>query len=153
MTAVSAGILCYRHAAHGVEVLIAHPGGPFWAKRDNGAWTIPKGELDRDEDPWEGAIREFREEIGVDLAGSPKVALGTVTQRSGKLVHAFAVEYDLDPERITSNPVRMEWPRGSGRTIEFPEVDRVAWVDPETALLKLNAAQTDFISRLLRDAL
>jgi len=147
---VSAGILCFRRVDHGVEVLVAHPGGPFWARRDEGAWTIPKGELQQGEAPLAGAVREFHEETGVDVAGRNAVPLGTVTQRSGKIVHAFAVECDLDPAAIESNPVQLEWPRGSGKTIEFPEIDRVAWVSPETALLKLNPAQADFIPRLLR---
>lgn len=153
MTAVSAGILCFRRRDHGIEVLVAHPGGPFWAHRDDGAWTIPKGELDDAEDPLAGALREFREETGFDLGARIALPLGTVTQRSGKVVHGFAVECDLDPETIESDPVQIEWPRGSGTIIEFPEIDRVAWVKPETALLKLNPAQADFIPRLLRDVL
>ncbi len=148
----SAGILLYRVAEQGPEVLIAHMGGPFWSSRDEGAWTIPKGEYGMDDDPLETARREFAEELGSPAPDDDPVLLGEVRQSGGKVVTAWALEGDLDPAGIRSNTFTTEWPPGSGRTREFPEIDRVAWVDPGTARRKLVAAQAAFVDRLL-DAL
>ncbi len=109
-------------------MLIAHPGGPFWARKDDGAWSIPKGEYDADEDPWQAARREFAEELGSPAPDGPRVELGEVRQSGGKIVTAFAVQADLDLTDARSNTVELEWPRGSGRMLEFPEIDRVEWV-------------------------
>src|SRR5437667_3084746 len=122
----SAGILMYRRSGDGIEVLLVHPGGPFWRKRDLGAWSIPKGELGDGEDPEAAARREFAEELGSEAAG-PVQPLGQVRQRAGKLVHAYALEGDLDVSRVRSNEIAIEWPPRSGRTIRFPEIDRAAW--------------------------
>jgi predicted NUDIX family NTP pyrophosphohydrolase len=145
--AVSAGLLLYRRAAHGLEIFLAHPGGPFWSKRDEHAWTIPKGLVDEGEDLLDAARREFHEETGIAPIG-PFVSLGSIKQKAGKVVHAWAWEGDADPDRIVSNTMRTEWPRGSGRWIEFPEVDRCRWFDAETARTKMNAAQSELIGRL-----
>jgi len=144
----SAGILLYRRADAGLEVFLAHPGGPFWARRDDGAWTIPKGEIEATEDPLDTAKREFEEETGVRLDGT-FTSLGEIRQKGGKLVLAWVLERDLDATSIRSNKVSMEWPRGSGRTIEFPEVDRCAWFTIETARTKINPAQVAFLERLI----
>ncbi len=145
---VSAGILLYRLSGDTLEVLLAHPGGPFWANKDLGAWSLPKGEAEPGEDLLSVAKREFREELGVAPPGGPFVPLGAVTQRSGKEVHAWACEGDFDPRRLASNTFVMEWPRGSGRAAEFPEIDRVAWFSLEEARREVNAAQADFLDRL-----
>ena len=144
---VSSGLLLFRRAARGIEVFLAHPGGPFWTKRDAGAWTIPKGLVQDGEDLLDAAIREFGEETGIDPAG-PFIPLGAVTQKAGKTVHAWAWQGDANALAITSNTVRTEWPRGSGKWITFPEVDRCAWFDPQTARVKLNSAQAELIDRL-----
>src|SRR5262245_28795145 len=146
---VSAGLLLYRRTAAGVEVFLAHPGGPFWADRDAGAWTIPKGLINAGEEPLAAARREFEEETGVRPVG-PFAPLGSVRQRAGKTVHAWAWEGDADPATVTSNTMQTEWPRGSGRWLTFPEVDRCAWFDPPTARTKINAAQARFIDELER---
>jgi predicted NUDIX family NTP pyrophosphohydrolase len=143
----SAGLLLYRRAPGGLEVFLAHPGGPFWLKRDAGAWTIPKGVAEQGEDILAAACREFEEETGIHPAG-PFLSLGSIRQKAGKLVHAWAWEGDADPERVTSNTMQTEWPRGSGRMLTFPEVDRCAWFDPPAAREKLNSAQAEFIDRL-----
>ena len=144
---VSAGLLLYRHAGGGFEVLLAHPGGPFWARRDAGAWSIPKGLVEEGEDVLTAACREFEEETGLRPTG-PFLPLGSVRQKAGKLIHAWAWQGDADPSRLTSNLMRTEWPRGSGRWLRFPEVDRCAWFGPQTARQKLNPAQTAFVDRL-----
>jgi predicted NUDIX family NTP pyrophosphohydrolase len=144
---VSAGLLLFRRSAAGIEVFLAHPGGPFWAKRDAGAWTIPKGLVDEGEDLLDAAHREFYEETGMKAPG-PFVALGSVMQKSGKIVYAWACEGDADPAAAVSNTVSTEWPRGSGRVLTFPEVDRCAWFDLTTARTKLNPAQAELIERL-----
>jgi predicted NUDIX family NTP pyrophosphohydrolase len=132
-----------------VEVLLVHPGGPFWAKRDDGAWSVPKGEHRADEDPLAAAVREFREEIGVDPpADASPVFLGELRQPSGKRVKAFALEGDLDVGTIRSNTFAIEWPPGSGATREFPEVDRAGWFDLEAARRKLVPGQVGFLDRL-----
>jgi predicted NUDIX family NTP pyrophosphohydrolase len=141
----SAGILLRR----GDEVLLVHPGGPFWAKKDAGAWSIPKGEYEEGDDPRACALREFEEELGTALpAGTELVELGTVKQKSGKVITAFAAEGDLDPEAITSNTFEIEWPPRSGRMQAFPEVDRAAWFSIAEAREKLNPAQAEFLVRL-----
>jgi predicted NUDIX family NTP pyrophosphohydrolase len=146
-TTGSAGLLLYRRTGDELEVLLAHPGGPFWTHRDAGAWSIPKGLVDVGEEPLAAACREFEEETGLRPTG-PFLALGRVRQKAGKLIQAWAWEGDADPARLTSNLMRTEWPRGSGRWLRFPEVDRWAWFDPQTAREKLNAAQAAFIDRL-----
>jgi predicted NUDIX family NTP pyrophosphohydrolase len=146
---VSSGILLYRLTPCGeVEVLIAHMGGPFWQRKDAGAWSIPKGEHALDEDPLECARREFAEELGVPVPPGEAVALGAVTQSGGKRVTVWAVRGDLDPQSTVSNTFEMEWPRGSGRMRSFPEVDRVAWVDLGEARRLLVAGQVVFLDRL-----
>jgi predicted NUDIX family NTP pyrophosphohydrolase len=131
------------------EVLLVHPGGPFWARKDAGAWSIPKGEHDEGDDPRACARREFEEELGSPLpAGAELAELGAVKLKSGKQVTAFAVEGDLDADTITSNTFSMEWPPRSGRTREFPEVDRAGWFDLDTAREKLNPAQAELLVRL-----
>jgi predicted NUDIX family NTP pyrophosphohydrolase len=146
---VSAGILLYRRRAEAVELLLAHPGGPIWANRDDGAWSLPKGEADDAGDYLEVARREFEEEIGVPPRCNEPQPLGSVTQKSGKVVFGWACEGDVDPTRQRSNTFSMEWPPRSGRIQEFPEVDRVEWFPPETARHKLNPAQAVFVDRLL----
>lgn len=145
----SAGLLLYRRRGEDVEVLIAHPGGPLWARKDDGAWTIPKGLFEPDEEPEAAARREFAEEIGSPAPAGPVIELGEVTQASGKVVAAFAVEGDIDSSTVVSNTFEMVWPPRSGKLQSFPEVDRAEWVDPETARVKLNPAQVAFVDRLL----
>lgn len=146
----SAGLLVYRPAANGLDVFLVHPGGPFWAKKDAGAWTIPKGELASDEDPLACAQREFTEETGFVVEG-PFASLGTVRQAGGKLVHGFTAAANFDPAKIVSNTFKLQWPPKSGRWAEFPEVDRADWFSLEAAAAKLNPAQIEFLTRL-RDA-
>lgn len=144
----SAGILLYRHRNE-LEVLLVHPGGPFWARKDVGAWSIPKGEY-TDEDPLQAALREFEEELGTRLepADDAGLDLGEVRQKAGKIVRAFALEGELDPAAITSATFEAEWPPRSGRTQEFPEVDRAEWFDTADARVRLNPAQVAFLDRL-----
>ena len=144
---VSAGLLLYRRTGDELEVLLAHPGGPFWAHRDVGAWILPKGLVAGSEELLAAACREFEEETGVHPTG-PLLPLGSVRQKAGKLIYAWAWEGDADPAQLTSNLMRTEWPRGSGRWLRFPEVDRCAWFDPQTAREKLNPAQAAFVDRL-----
>lgn len=144
---LSAGLLLFRRTNHGVEVLLAHPGGPFWAKRDAGAWTLPKGEVGPDEDPLDAARREFHEETG-GHAAPPFIPLGEIIQRAGKRVVAWACSGDLDPHGITSNTLTIEWPRGSGRSITFPEIDRCEWFRLDEAARRINPAQSAFLERL-----
>lgn len=144
---ISAGLLLFRQMNGTLEVFLAHPGGPFWAKRDQGAWTVPKGVINDGEDPLAAAQREFQEETGV-VPNPPFLPLGSVRQRAGKTVHAWAWEGDADASTITSNTMRCEWPRGSGRYVVVPEIDRCEWFDPETARRKINPAQVEFIDRL-----
>jgi predicted NUDIX family NTP pyrophosphohydrolase len=147
----SAGLLMYRRRGDRVEVLLAHPGGPFWAKKDLGAWSIPKGELDSDEDPLLAAQREFEEETGVVPAGS-FIALGEAKQAGGKIVAAWAVEGDCDVSGLKSNTFSMEWPPRSGRMAEFPEVDRWEWFSLDEAREKILAGQKIFLERLVEMA-
>jgi predicted NUDIX family NTP pyrophosphohydrolase len=150
MTArMSAGILLFRRTAAGaIEVLLAHMGGPYWAGKDDGAWSIPKGEYDADEPPWDAARREFAEEIGQPAPDGPPLDLGSVTQRNGKVVTAYALEGDLDPEAMHSNTFELEWPPRSGRMQTFPEMDRAAWFAPDVARAKALASQGELILRL-----
>ncbi len=145
--AVSAGLLLFRRTPAGLEVLLAHPGGPFWARRDAGAWTIPKGLVEPDEDRLAAARREFHEETGI-TAQPPFHPLGAVKQKSGKTVHAWAWEGNADADTIVSNTARTEWPRNSDRWITFPEVDRCAWFGLDDARAKMNSAQAALIARL-----
>jgi predicted NUDIX family NTP pyrophosphohydrolase len=147
MPRTSAGLLLYRRTASGIEVFLVHPGGPFWAKKDAGAWSIPKGEYLPGEDPLAAARREFAEETGIVLDGEA-VDLGSVKQAGGKIVRAWAIEGDCDAGAIRSNTFALEWPPRSGRQQEFPEVDRAAWFDLETAEEKILKGQLDFIRRL-----
>jgi predicted NUDIX family NTP pyrophosphohydrolase len=148
---VSAGILLYRSRGDVSELLLVHPGGPFWAKRDLGAWSIPKGEVAEGEDPLECALRELHEELGPapELESGDLLELGSVRQKGGKRVHAWAGEGDFDPADLRSNSFSMEWPPRSGERREFPEVDRAEWFEPERAREKILPAQVAFIERLL----
>jgi predicted NUDIX family NTP pyrophosphohydrolase len=144
----SAGILLHRRGEAGVEVLLVHPGGPFWARKDLGAWSIPKGELDEGEDPRACAVREFAEETGTQLPDGALDDLGSVKLKSGKVVVAFAVAGDLDPATVVSNTFELEWPPRSGRTQTVPEIDRAEWFGLDAAREKLNPAQAAFVDRL-----
>ena len=147
----SAGVLLYRHQGAAVEFLLVHPGGPFWAKRDAGAWSIPKGEIEQGEETRACALRELREELGPapQLEPAELVEIGAIKQRSGKTVEAWAAEADFDPERLESIGFEMEWPPRSGKRQEFPEVDRAGWFEPEQARAKIIPAQAPFIDRVL----
>lgn len=147
----SAGILLYRLAGDGPELLLAHPGGPFWAKRDAGAWTVPKGEVEAGEDELACALRELGEELGpaLELDRGSLVSLGEVRQRSGKEVAAWAAAGALEPAALVSNEFELEWPPRSGRRQRFPEVDRVGWFAPAAAREKLLPAQLPLLDRLL----
>jgi predicted NUDIX family NTP pyrophosphohydrolase len=145
---LSAGLLLYRVGQDGLEVMLVHMGGPFWAHKDAGAWSIPKGEHERSEEPLEAARREFAEETGLSAPTREPIDLGTVKQPSGKLIHAFAVEGDADVSAIRSNSFELEWPKGSGRVQEFPEVDRAHWFELERARTKLVKGQVPFLETL-----
>ncbi len=149
MAKVSAGVLLYRLSNGDIQVLIAHPGGPFWARKDDGAWSIPKGEYNDGEDPWDAARREFAEELGLAVPDGERADLGEVRQSGGKVVTVFAVRSDLDVTAARSNTFELEWPRGSGRVQEFPEVDRVAWCSVDEARIKLLKSQQPVLDRLL----
>jgi predicted NUDIX family NTP pyrophosphohydrolase len=149
----SSGILLYRNREDGeTEFLLVHPGGPYWAKRDDAAWSIPKGGIEPEEDSREAALRELDEELG---AGAPRlepgelIDLGSIRQRAGKVVDAWAAEGAFDPADLDSNTFAMEWPPKSGREVEFPEVDRAEWFDLATARRKVLPAQAEFLDRLL----
>ncbi len=146
---VSAGILLYRRSAGGIELLLGHPGGPYFATRDLGEWSIPKGEVEEGEDLEVVARREFREETGCQPPAGPAIPLGTVRQKGGKLVHAWALEGDLDPATARSNTFTMQWPPESGTWISVPEIDRVAWFTPAEARRRIKETQIPFIDRLL----
>lgn len=146
--AISAGLILFRRSAErGLEIFLAHPGGPFWANRDAGAWTIPKGVVEDGEDLLDAARREFNEETGIVAAG-PFIPLGSIKQKAGKTVHAWAWEGDADASTITSNFTTTEWPRGSGKTLTFAEIDRCQWFDAKTAIEKMNPAQSELVGRL-----
>jgi predicted NUDIX family NTP pyrophosphohydrolase len=147
----SAGILLYRRNDE-LQVLLAHMGGPFWQRKDAGAWTLPKGEPLEGEDALQTAEREFLEELGLPVPSGPRLALGEVRQSGGKVVHAWAVQGDLDPEAIVPGTFEMEWPPRSGRMASFPEIDRAAWLTPERAEELIVPAQRAFLTRL-REAL
>lgn len=131
-----------------MEVFLAHPGGPFWKNRDEGVWTIPKGLIQPGEEPLAAACREFTEETGIAPTG-PFLPLGSIKQKSGKTVEAWAFAGDADPDAVRCNTFQMEWPPRSGKYIDVPEIDRCGWFDPRTAKIKLNAAQAEFVDRLL----
>ena len=152
MAKLSAGVLLYRRRAHGLEVFLVHPGGPFWKGKDLGAWSIPKGEYAAGEEPMDAAKREFREETGFELPHGEWRFLSEVKLTSGKLVRAWAIEGDCDADAAHSNLFSMEWPPRSGKTREFPEVDRAAWFSVETAQSKIHAAQRAFLDRLVEIA-
>jgi predicted NUDIX family NTP pyrophosphohydrolase len=146
----SAGILLYRRGPDGaLEVLLVHPGGPLWARKDAGAWSIPKGEIDEGDDPEACARREFEEETGSPPPPGPLTELGRIRQRSGKLVDAWALAGDLDADAISSNLFELEWPPRSGQRRSFPEVDRAGWFSLEAAREKLNTGQHPFLDRLV----
>lgn len=148
MAARSAGILLYRER-DGLELLVVHPGGPYWARRDEGSWSIPKGEVRDGEDPLGAARRELAEELGAEVELRDVAALGDVRQKAGKVVSAWAARGDFDPALLASNTFALEWPPRSGRRQEFPEVDRAAWVGPAEAQRLLIEAQTAFVDRVV----
>ncbi|MDQ0989536.1 NUDIX domain-containing protein [Streptomyces sp. V3I7] len=149
MTAAhSAGLLLFRHTANGLEVLLGHMGGPYFAKKDAGAWTVPKGEYDPGEPAWDAARREFQEELGLPPPDGAAVPLGEVRQTGGKVVTAWAIEADLDPAAVVPGTFSMEWPPRSGKLQEFPEVDRVEWLGLDRARDVIVTAQSAFLDRL-----
>jgi len=150
VAANSAGLLLYRRREGRLEVLIAHMGGPFWARREEGAWTIVKGELTPGEDALAAARREFAEETGAEAPAGEPIELGEVRQSAGKRVRAWALEGDFEPDRLCSNTFTIEWPPRSGRSAEFPEIDRVRWCDPATARRLLIKAQVQLLAELER---
>ncbi len=143
----SAGLLMFRESAGGVEVLLVHPGGPFWTRRDEGAWSIPKGEIGPAEDPLDAARREVAEELGSAPSGTP-VPLTPVVQRGGKTVHAWAIRADWDPANLQSNTFELEWPRGSGRRERFPEIDRAQWFPLAEARRRILPGQAPLLDEL-----
>jgi predicted NUDIX family NTP pyrophosphohydrolase len=147
----SAGILLFRREGGETQFLLVHPGGPFWAKKDAGAWSIPKGQIESEEEPRACAVRELEEELGQapDLDPEQLIELGSIRQKAGKVVEAWAAEADFDPAVLASNTFTMEWPPRSGNQQEFPEVDRAEWFDLETAREKILPAQAEFLDRLL----
>jgi predicted NUDIX family NTP pyrophosphohydrolase len=148
MPKLSAALLLYRVTGGGVEVLIGHPGGPFWARKDEGAWSIPKGEYVDGEDPWSAAQREFLEEVGKEAPAGPRIDFEPLRQPSGKVITAFAVRGDLDLEGAFSNTFTLEWPKGSGNIREYPEIDRVGWFSVAEASTKLLKGQRPLLDRL-----
>jgi len=148
MAKESAGILVYKHEGNELKVLLVHPGGPLYVKKDDGVWSVPKGELDGSEDHLQAAYREFEEELGMPTPAAEPKDLGTIKQKSGKTVYVWAVEGDLDLGGFTCNTFSMEWPPKSGKMQEFPECDRAEWFDTQTARQKLNEAQVEFLDRL-----
>lgn len=149
MTKLSAGILLYRLREGVLEVLVVHPGGPFWQRKDEGAWSIPKGEHGDDDDPFDHAKREFEEELGSTPPADGYIPLGEIKQPSGKIVSCWAVSGSLDASAIRSNTFEMEWPRGSGKMKEFPEVDRAGWFSLNEARAKVLKGHTGFLDRLV----
>jgi len=151
MPKLSSGLLLYRRTGDDVEMLIAHPGGPIWARRDAGSWSLPKGALlDATEDLLAAARREFEEETGMRPPDAQAIDLGEVRMRSGKVVRGWAIEGDMDPSTLHSMRVEVEWPPRSGRIISVPEIDRVVWAGPAEAQRRLNQAQAGFVGRLLQ---
>jgi predicted NUDIX family NTP pyrophosphohydrolase len=149
VTTRSAGVVLHRTGPSGPEVLLGHMGGPFWARKDEGAWSIPKGEHEHDEEPRAAAAREFAEELGSSLPDGALVELGAIRLSGGKRITAFALAADFDADRITPGMFTMEWPPRSGRAADFPEVDRAGWFGVDEAREKLNPAQAEFLDRLL----
>jgi predicted NUDIX family NTP pyrophosphohydrolase len=149
MPKLSAGLLLYRIGDGSVEVLIGHPGGPFWAKKDDGAWSIPKGEYIDGEDPWLAARREFTEELGKQPPDGPRIDFPPLRQPSGKIITAFAVRGDLDLDGTVSNTFTVEWPKGSGNVREYPEIDRVDWFSVGEARSKLLKGQRPLLDQLM----
>ncbi|MBN9482549.1 MAG: NUDIX hydrolase [Bacteroidetes bacterium 43-93] len=147
MRKTSAGILLYKQGREGLQVFLVHPGGPFWKNKDAGAWSIPKGEFIEGEDPLKAAIREFFEETGQQISGE-FLELKPIKARSGKLIFAWALQGDIDPDKIVSNTFPLEWPPRSGKFIDVPEIDNGAWFSLDTALEKINASQAAFITEL-----
>jgi predicted NUDIX family NTP pyrophosphohydrolase len=148
-TKVSAGLLLYRRKTSEIEFLLVHLGGPFWSKKDDGAWFLPKGEVNPGEDEKAAAIREFQEETGLDIdPGSSLLSLGTVKHKPGKLVHAWALEGDCDPSALRSNTFEIEWPPRSGKKQTFPEIDRAAFFTQAAAAPKMHPTEFEFLSRL-----
>ena len=145
----SAGLLLYRRVPEGVEVLLAHPGGPLWAKRDEGVWSVPKGEFGEGEAAWDVARREFEEETGHPAPAGEPIHLGEIRQKGGKLVEAWALEGDLDASTARSNTFPLQWPPRSGRWITIPEIDRVEWFAPDEARRRIKDTQIPLIDRLL----
>ena len=147
----SAGVLLFRYSGEATEFLLVHPGGPFWVKKDAGAWTIPKGQIEEAEEPRACAIRELEEELGPAPALDPEelIELGSIRQRAGKVVEAWAAEAEFDPASLDSNTFTLEWPPRSGKQVEFPEVDRAEWFGPEAAREKILPAQAELLDRLL----
>ena len=147
----SAGILLFRRSGGEAEFLLVHPGGPYWVRKDAGAWSIPKGKIEDEEEPRACAIRELEEELGPapELAPEELIELGQIRQRAGKVVEAWAAEADFDPAALASNTFAMEWPPRSGNQQEFPEIDRAEWFDLTTAREKIIPAQAEFLDRLL----
>src|SRR6185436_15371511 len=147
MAAISAGILLYRRQSEAVEVLLVHPGGPFWTKKDRGAWSVPKGQVEEAEEPRACALRELEEELGsaLGLEAGALTELGSIRQKGGKLVHCWAAERDFDPAELRSNTFTMEWPLRSGTQREFPEVDRAEWFSPPEARERINPAQAELL--------
>ena len=150
MKLFSAGLLVYRYKNNSVQVLVVHPGGPFWARKDLGAWSLPKGQYVEDEDPLAAARREFAEEIGQPVPDGRLTSLGDVKLKSGKTISAWAVQGDLDVSHIKSNTMLIEWPPRSGKQVEFPEVDRAQWFDVPTAMKRLHPLQAEFVQRLCK---
>jgi predicted NUDIX family NTP pyrophosphohydrolase len=150
VAATSAGILLFRRAGDAIEVLLVHPGGPYWARKDLGAWSIPKGLLEEGEEPLQCALRELEEELGspFSFAAGDLIELGSVRQKAGKVVHCWAAEGDFDPATLRSNTFSLEWPPRSGVEREFPEVDRAEWFGLDEARRKIIAAQAEFLDRL-----
>jgi predicted NUDIX family NTP pyrophosphohydrolase len=149
MPKLSAGLLLYRITEGYVEVLIGHPGGPFWAKKDDGAWSIPKGEYAEGEDPWSAARREFEEELGKPPPDGPRIDFPPLRQPSGKIITAYAVRGDLDLDGAVSNTFTLEWPKGSGNVREYPEIDRVDWFSVDAARSKLLKGQRPLLDQLM----
>jgi len=149
MPKLSAGLLLYRSTEAYVEVLLGHPGGPFWAKKDDGSWSIPKGEYAEGEDPWSAARREFEEELGKPPPDGPRIDFPPLRQPSGKIITAYAVRGDLDLDGAVSNTFTLEWPKGSGNVREYPEIDRVDWFSVDAARSKLLKGQRPLLDQLM----
>jgi predicted NUDIX family NTP pyrophosphohydrolase len=149
MPKLSAGLLLYRIADGAVEVLLAHPGGPFWAKKDDGAWSIPKGEYAEGDDPWTAARREFEEELGKQPPDGPRIDFPPLRQPSGKIITAYAVRGDLNLDGAVSNTFTLEWPKGSGNVREYPEIDRADWFSVDAARSKLLKGQRPLLDQLM----